>query len=98
MVELTVRHFALAALIEQAAHRFELLDGSCVSPSLKDELWNAQMVAMAVTCAEGSSVKYKELLADVCSGLLLRIGRGGHWLPARRAFYVEHVEREQDVR
>jgi hypothetical protein len=82
---------AFVALIEQAAHRFELLDGRCVSPSLKDELGKAQMIAAAVPCAEGSSVHEEELSADLGAGLLLRIGRGGKQRSAGRASSVERV-------
>jgi len=98
VIEPALVHLSFVALIEQATHRFELLDGRCVGPSLKDELWNAQMVAAAVPSAEGSSVQQEEPFADLCSGFLLCVGRGSEQCLAACAFAVERVEIEQDCR
>jgi hypothetical protein len=56
-IEPALVHLSFVALIEQATDRFELLDGRCISPSLKHELGAPKMVAEAVPCAESSSVQ-----------------------------------------
>jgi hypothetical protein len=98
VIEPALVHLSFVALIEQAAHSFELLDGFCIGPSLKDELWDVQIVAAAVPCAQGSSVHEKELSADPCSGLLLHIGWGREHFHAAGALAIERVEVEQDRR
>jgi hypothetical protein len=52
-IEPALVHLSFVTLIEQAAHSFELLDGFCIDPSLKEELWDVQIVAAAVPLRNG---------------------------------------------
>ena len=98
VIEPALVHLSFVALVEQAAHRFELLDGRCISPLLEHEVGKAEMLAAAVPSAKGSSVHEKELSADFGAGLLLLVNRGCKQFYAAGTFAVERVEVEQDCR